>query len=366
MLVNHGGLIHPPQPGQCIGARLQHIVRQWPLGLQRSGLPFGPGKLAEGHQRHHYISAGTDIEHMIVGRAGQDPFLQRKSAGQGAAGQHRILGLGRDPQQIDRLVVVEPEPVDRFEQLGVTAHQIRSGRPRPQAHGYPIECQHLFVVIRLQLQPLLAGQQLAHGVLTLTGCIDAGFEDRLIAAKVGLIFTRSLAGQLAVALITGSEKQPEPAIAVGGIASLQDAVIADRLGVALLVAGGTGHPFQRTVADGAELARFTGGQRPLAITPPQLHGDQVIEHLAITTLSIESIQPVRCRIQLSRSGLDHPGFTHSVHLTGTHQQGQQRQHQKDAIHSQHTTHNKRWSYRPCTTLRIYTPVRSCLMSKRAS
>ena len=323
--IDKGSLVHPPEPNQRIGPRLLHVFRQRPLGLQGGRLPLRLGKLTEGHQGHHQITAGTEVEHMIAGSPGQDLVLQGQGVSEGGASQRRILGLRRDPQQVDRLVVVEPEPIHRLEQGRILPHQVGSGGTRPQAHRYPIERQHLFTVAGFQRQPLLAGQHLPHGVLGLTGGIDTRLQHGPIATETGLVLSCRLMGQHTVALIAGGEKQAKPTGGIARVTPLQHPVIADRLKVALLVPGGAGHPFQRAVGNGTELAGGAGCQRPLAIPAPQLHGDQIVQHLAVAGLSIEGIQSLRRGVKLPCPGLDDPGFPYAIHSAGKRQQGQERQ-----------------------------------------
>ena len=260
---------------------------------------------------------------MIARSPGQDPLLQGQGASQGIAGLRRIGKPGRDPQQVDRLVVIEPEPVDRGEQLRITVHQIHGGGTGPQAHRHPVESQHLLTVAWFQRQPLLARQQLSHGILGPAGGIDAGIEDGTIAAESGVIFLCDAAGQLLVALIAGSEKQPEPAVAVGGITPLQDTVIADRQRVAPQIPGRPGQGFEGVIGDGFEFARLTAGQGRCTILTPDLHGDEIVEHPAIPAAPIEGVEPGGSLGQLTLAGLDHPGLPLPIEGTGLDQARQQ-------------------------------------------
>ena len=159
-------------------------------------------------------------------------------------------------------------------------------------------------------------QQFAHGIFRLTGGVETGIEDGAITAEMLFVLAGRLTGQRLVALIAGGEKQPEPAVGVGGGTPLQDAVVADCLRITLLVPSGASHLFQRPVRNGTELARCAGSQRPLAIAMPKSHRNQIVEHLAIICLSIKGIQPRYGSLKLPRPSLDDPGFAGIVHPTG--------------------------------------------------
>ncbi|MNQ73000.1 hypothetical protein D3C85_877190 [compost metagenome] len=336
LIVNEAGLTAAPKAREGIGAGHQHIIGLGLPGQQGGGVALGQCEASERHQGHDAIPLVAQMKGVILGGFAQDLLLQRQRPLQGTGGERGILGLGHVAQQADRFIMIQPEPVDWGKQGGMPAHQIRCRRTSPETHRDAIKGQQLLRVIGVLLQPLLAGQHLPHGILLPTRTIDAGIQNGLIAAKTRLIVAGRLTGQGQIALIAGAQVETEPGVAVVRRPPLQNTVITDGEGIAALIPRHPGQSFERGIGGGFEFAWLAAGQRRNRIIAPELHRDEIVEHLAILAAPIEGIQTCCGAIQLPLPRQDDPGLSFLIISTRLDQAGQQCEEVNNTIHSQHT------------------------------